>query len=325
MKAPQPRHAFLLVAAALVGVAITIAVVLRRDEPPPLPKQPKVIGSLYPSNSIWRARLPADPDVDPGSAQKIEFWLRNIPHPNLTLREYAVAVVVATPDSPRYERIECWKYACPSMGDFGSVPIPAGTQPDPSDDGHLAIWDPVSKREWDFWISGCPDECGRAASGGAVATDLPNPQMKNGSANAAGWPLAAGLVRPEEIAAGEIKHPLVFSTPDVADDHVCPAVQNDGENRDPLALAEGTLLQLDPNVDVARLPIPPWQKTVARALQRYGMYLRDGGGSLAIGGENPVNRGDLWAAAGLEGASATFAPEFPWKEMRVLMPLAPWC
>lgn len=201
----------------------------------------------------------------------------------------------------------------------------AGSRPDPSDDGHLAVWDPVSGREWDFWMSGCPDECERTASGGAVDTDLSNPQMKNGSANAAGWPLSAGLVRPHEIAAGEIRHPLIFSTPAVAQGHVCPAVQNDGDNDHPDAIPEGTLLQLDPALDVDVLPIPRWQKTIARALQNYGMYLRDGGGSLVIGGENPVNQGDLWAKIGFESDSIGFAAAFPWDRMRVLSPLDPWC
>ena len=60
-------------------------------------------------------------------------------------------------------------------------------------------------------------------------------------------------------------------------------------------------------------------------MQRYGMYLTDGGGSLSIGGENPINRGDLWAEVGLMGDSALFDANFPWSRMRVLAPPKPWC
>lgn len=308
-----------LLAAALFGVTHF------RSEPPPLPHAtPDVTGAFFRSDSIWRAQLPHAPELDPESRRKIDYLLRNPLHPNLTLRKYGVAVVVATPETRRRD-IDCSKYDCPSMDDFGPVPIPSGSRPDPSSDGHLAVWDPVSHREWDFWQSGCPDDCDRASSGGAVDTDVTNPQMRNGAASAAGWPLLAGIIRPEELKAGEIRHPLIFSTPDVADDHVCPAVQHDGENPHPLALPEGTLVQLDPAVEVGILPIPAWQRTIARALQRYGMYLRDGGGSLAIGGENPLNRTDVWAEIGLEGDAAAFAPEFPWHELRVLTPLRPWC
>jgi hypothetical protein len=71
--------------------------------------------------------------------------------------------------------------------------------------------------------------------------------------------------------------------------------------------------------------LPKWQKVIARALQRYGMYLEDGSGNLQIGSENPVNRGDLWAKAGLMGDYAEFSGAFPWASMRVLSPPAPWC
>jgi hypothetical protein len=261
--------------------------------------------------------------VDPRSDEKIAYWLTQIRWPNMSLRAFATAVAVASSTSPTYS-VTCTIYACPDMNQFGPVPIPAGTRADPSSDGHLAVWDPLTRREWDFWISGCPDACQQAGSGGSFSTDTLQPWVKH-SANAAGIPLLAGIVRPEEIEAGRIDHPLVFSSPDVGLGHVCPANQSDGRNADSRALQEGTLLQLDPSLDVDALPIPGWQKTIARAMQRYGMYLRDGGGSLSITGENPINRGDLWAGVGLAGDSALLDSSFPWGRMRVLAPPKPWC
>ena len=77
-------------------------------------------------------------------------------------------------------------------------------------------------------------------------------------------------------------------------------------------------MQLDPSVKVNDLPIPSWQKTIARALQVYGMYLRDSSGSLAIWAENPIARGyDAWAKVGLSGDSVSLAG-IPWGKMRVL-------
>jgi hypothetical protein len=210
------------------------------------------------------------------------------------------------------------------MNAFGPVPIPVDAKPDPASDGHLAVWDPVTHREWDFWISKCPTDCSHTGSGGSSSTDSTSPSVPHG-ANAAGFPLLAGIVHPEEIVAGRIDHPLVFATPNVGTGLVCPAVHSDGRNPDPRALREGNLLQLDPSVDVDALPLPGWQKTIARAAQRFGMYLVDGGGTLSIGAENPVNRGDLWAPLGLDGSSALFSPAFPWNKMRVLAPPRPWC
>src|SRR5688500_18537533 len=85
------------------------------------------------------------------------------------------------------------------------------------------------------------------------------------------------------------------------------------------ALREGQLMQLDPALDVNALAIPAWQKTIARALQQYGMYLRDGSGSLAVYAENPVSRGyDAWSPLGLGGLDAASLAGIPWNRMRVL-------
>lgn len=277
----------------------------------------------FPRGSIWNTPLPRRPALHPRSSELVAYWLTQIRHPNLTLRAYATAIAVAKPGNPKH-RITCTVYPCPNIHRFGRVPIPPGTRPDPSSDGHLAVWDPETRREWDFWISRCPAACSSAAGGGAFSTATLRPHVRHG-ANAAGVPLLAGIVHPEEIRAGRIPHPLIFASPNVGRGHVCPARRDDGENPDRRALKEGMLLQLDPRVRVDALPIPEWQKTIARALQRYGMYLVDEGGTLSIGGENPINRGDLWAEVGLFGESALFDPAFPWSSMRVLKPRARWC
>jgi hypothetical protein len=285
--------------------------------------EPRSILNPFPRGSLWNTPLPRRPRVHPRSAEKIAYWLTQIRHPNLALRSYATAIAIAAPDSAKH-RISCTVYACPNMHQFGRVPIPAGTRPDPSSDGHLAVWDPLKRREWDFWISGCPHACGQTGGGGSFSTETLTPHVRHG-ANAAGVPLLAGIVHPEEIKAGRIRHPLIFASPNVGKGRVCPARYHDGDNPDPRALREGTLLQLDPRIRVAALAIPSWQKTIARALQRYGMYLVDEGGTLSIGAENPINRGDLWAEVGLTGDSALFSPSFPWSSMRVLEKRPRWC
>jgi hypothetical protein len=291
--------------------------------PPPTPPPGQSFLNPFPAGSIWNSPLPSDVQVDSASADKVSYWLSQVRYPNMVLNAYGTAIAVATPDSPTYT-ISCTVYACPNMNQYGAVPIPAGTKPDPSSDGHLAVWDPATHREWDFWISKCADDCAHTASGGSFSTESLSPSVPY-AANAANWPLLAGLVHPDEIAAGHIDHPLIFSTPNVGTGYVCPAVHSDGKNTDSRALREGSLLQLDPSLNVDSLSIPDWQKTIARALQRYGMYLADGGGTLAIDAENPINRGDLWGRLGLTGNSALFSAAFPWGRMRVLTPPKPWC
>ena len=50
-------------------------------------------------------------------------------------------------------------------------------------------------------------------------------------------------------------------------------------------------MQLDRAIDVARLPIPGWDKVIAHAKQDRCMYLRDGSGSLTVYAESPIGRG----------------------------------
>jgi hypothetical protein len=292
--------------------------------PIPDPPPPPALSFLnpFPAGSVWNTPLAANAAVDPASAEKIGYFMANqIRNPNMTLRSYGVAVVESTANAPRYD-VSCWKYACPSMAGFGAVPIPPGARPDPSSDGHLAVFDPIAQVEWDFWISGCPDNCASTASGGAANIAASNPHI---GANAANFPLLAGIVRPEEIKAGRINHPLVVSVVAPGTGYVCPAAHTDGKNTDPRAIKEGNLLQLDPSVDVDGLAIGGWEKTIARAFQEYGAYVVDAGGSFAVRAENPLNRGDLWAEVGLLGNSAMFSAAFPWAKLRVLAPPSAWC
>lgn len=171
-----------------------------------------------------------------------------------------------------------------------------------------------------MWQASKSSSSWSASAGAAVSTSGNGiAQAGTASGNAANFPLLGGLIRPEEILQGHIDHALVFGMPGVSQlGHVCPATHNDGTSADPNALEEGARLQLDPSVDVSSLPIPAWAKTVARAMQTYGMYLRDSSGSLVIYAEDPVGRGyDAWSKVGLSGSSASLAG-IPWDKFRVL-------
>ena len=78
-----------------------------------------------------------------------------------------------------------------------------------------------------------------------------------------------------------IEHALV-----VQSDTVCagvfraPAIKTDGDSTRTDCLPEGARLQLDPSIDVSKITgITPAERTVARALQRYGAYVIDRGGA----------------------------------------------
>ena len=134
-------------------------------------------------------------------------------------------------------------------------------------------------------------------------------------------PLAAfgGIVRPEEIAQGHIDHALFFASPYTrAGDIACPATHTDGWASDPAAIPEGARIQLDPSFDIDGQDWPPWEKVIGHALQSYGAYLGDSGGSVAFSAEPNLDRGyDAWSLAGVP-APDPFLTNLPWSSFRVL-------
>jgi len=267
----------------------------------------------FPGSRIWSAPV-GNAAVVPNSAALIAYLVAHVDSPNMTLRAWGVAVAEAQPGDPHY-RVRCGWCA------LGRIPIPVVASPDPQE-GHLAIFEPATGHEWDMYEASRSAAGWTATSGSAVSVQHGNPTIPRGhtGANAANIPLLAGIVRPEEILQGHIDHALVFTTPGVSSlGHVCPASKNDGSSTDPNALKEGMRLQLDPAVDVGALPIPAWEKTLARAMQTYGMYLTDQGGSTAVIAEDPISRGyDAWKLVGMPDGDSVPIVGIPWDRFRVV-------
>jgi hypothetical protein len=273
----------------------------------------------FPADTVWNTPVGHAQPV-PNSAALISYFVANAKYPNMTLRTWGVSVVEAQPDEPLYS-VPCVVYSSCTLGAFGPFAIPLTAVPDPEGDGHLAVYDSSAHREWDMWQAQHTATGWIAGAGAAVSTDT-NGTAPSGteSGDAANFPLLGGLVRPEEILQGHIDHALVFELPNVSKlGYVCPATHNDGSSTDPNALREGMRLQLDPTVNVDALPIPAWEKTLVRAMQVYGMYLRDQGGTLGVLAENPISRGyDAWVKVGLTSGNSVQLGGIPWDRFRVV-------
>jgi hypothetical protein len=274
---------------------------------------------FFPASSFWNVPVPSSPRLNANSAPMIAWFVAHARFPNLVIGDYGVSVAEAHPTDPVHT-VPCTLYSC-SLGAFGAFRIPVTAKADPSADGHLAVYDPDSQREWGMWQARLAGGSWSASAGAAVSLlgDGVAPRSAGAGANAAGFPLLGGLVRPEEILQGHIDHALVFAIGSVkAGPAVCPAARNAGDGTDAYGFREGQKIQLDPAVDVDALLITRWQKVVLKAAQEYGMYLRDGGGTLGIYAENPLSRGyDAWALAGVPTESF-FGSSVPWNKFRVI-------
>ncbi|MBF0565696.1 MAG: hypothetical protein HQK89_10670, partial [Nitrospirae bacterium] len=190
------------------------------------------------------------------------------------------------------------------------LPIPDGVWPDPMSDAHMLLVDPKARKSWDFSRA-------RKMSNGWMAStiavwDLNGPGFRapfkgnnwwTYGSRGSGFPLIAGLIRPEEIEAGEIKHALVFASPinrrsssAGGKSELCSptASRTDAAENGTQFIAEGARLQLDPSLNLDTLNLSPATKIIARAMQKYGMYDGDNASDLVIYFQNLGPDGGKW-------------------------------
>ena len=102
------------------------------------------------------------------------------------------------------------------------------------------------------------------------------------SADAAGLPILPGLVRYDEVAAGEITHALRVTADDTQRAYVWPARHFASSITDPAYPPMGARFRLRADLDLA--PFSPPVRVILVAMQRYGLILADNGSSWFITG-----------------------------------------
>lgn len=102
------------------------------------------------------------------------------------------------------------------------------------------------------------------------------------SADAAGLPILPGLVRYDEVAAGQINHAIRFTVPQTQRAYVWPArhfaSSQTGTNYPPMGLR----LRLKANVDISGYPAE--MQVILQAMKKYGLILADNGSAWYISG-----------------------------------------
>jgi hypothetical protein len=203
----------------------------------------------------------------------------------IAVGRYTVPVYRASARTRRYDVALTASWAPRRI--LAGVPIPAAARPDPASDGHLAILNSRNGCEYDFWKAEKQGKTWTAAWGNARSFTGSGVYPGGLSARGSGFALLAGLIRPQELLRGRIDHGLIFSYPYTSRaGFVSPATETDGASDRSDAMPEGARLQLDPTFNVGSLP--RYERTIARALQRYGMYLADtGGNNVSLYAVNP--------------------------------------
>jgi hypothetical protein len=294
MNALRPVSAGLLLFAA---VGCSGGGTARDGKPARLPALASI--GLYATSSPFNQAIAADAEVDPASDTLVGSLVA-AGTMVIQVRQYSAPVYFAGPDTPRRDvRLACgpdWELGVTVLADVPipnfaepgfdadgqSPPVGCGTESDM--DNNMVIFDLERRCEWDFWQVRRDGGGWVASWGNGTSLDGSGVYPKGLSTRGSGFAFPGGVIWPDELADGEIRHALAFSYSYTrVGGPVAPAVDSDGVTNAPDAIPEGALVQLDPALDLDALGLTPTERTVARALQVYGMYLVDTGGEAGIG------------------------------------------
>ena len=282
------------------------------------PEGPEQV-KLYSDSSPFNQRIPPGAEVDPNSATMVRSLLADADEQGflIALKKWTVPVYYADASTPHYDvRLTAdWASARVMRG----VPIPDFAAPDPEDDGEMAIIDTSTGCEYDFWQAEKRDGQWSASWANSIRVDSDGVYPLGLSARGSGFALLAGMIWPDELRSGQIHHALVFSYSFSKDGGpVPPATESDGPSSRSDAIPEGARIQLDPDLDLDSLSLTPYERTVAEALQEYGMILGDVGGGIELEGIHPMSATNNPYEGILPDEDYVYLPNIPIERFRVL-------
>lgn len=205
--------------------------------------------------------------------------------------DFSIEVLTADGSAPVLPFIPTGDHYLPDC-DLDPVPIPprgalegeSGYECVSDGDCHLIVADRSTERLYEMWRANI---VGDTFYGGCLAVwDLTRVYGPLGrgeqctSADAAGLPIAQLLFSADEVASGEIPHAVRFILPNARIRHrtyLHPATHSTGATGGPeQAPPYGARFRLRGDFPLSSLP-NPGARVVARAMQRYGMFLADAG------------------------------------------------
>ena len=177
-------------------------------------------------------------------------------------------------------------------------------------DCHLIVVHQPTKTLYEMWGANI---VGSTFTGGCAAVwDLTRayPASLRGdqctSADAGGFPIAAMLFSADEVASGAINHAIRFILPNSrmrSGVYVRPATHAGGPSGGANLPPYGVRFRLRSDFPLASLP-SEGARVVARAMQRYGMLLADGG-NIALTAQSDRFTTHKWADVGIDSHSLT--------------------
>jgi serine/threonine-protein kinase len=254
------------------------------------------LGSLFPASAPWYEDVSRAP-LDPQSSAVLSGLQAHGGWGYGSLRiDFSIEVLRADAGVQPRPFVKTGDFYDPDC-DFMPVPVPLGGRLEgetgysctSNGDCHLIVLQ--GARLYEMWRANI---AGSTFNGGCLAVwdttrDYWKPVAPPGfargdqctSADAAGYPITALLFSADEVKAGSLDHAIRFILPNDRirkGEYVHPATHSGAGKGTPSAdlVPYGARLRLKSSFDLGALP-SEGARVVARALQRYGMFLADGG------------------------------------------------
>jgi serine/threonine-protein kinase len=257
--------------------------------------------NYFPAGSIWTQDISHAP-LDPQSYTMIAWlasaggWGNN----NRMQVDFSVRVLQANATTPQVSFRKGTQFYSADSDVVSNLPLPVGGGVEGESgyrcvtgDCHLIVADRNHGKLYEAYQANFEENAVTANFLAVWDLNRVYPPSGRGdqctSADAAGFPIAPLLFNADELATGSINHAIRFTLPNPrirAHVFVHPATHA-GAPRGPVAAPPmGARFRLKASYDLSKLT--PAAQVVARAMQKYGMFLSDGG-NIALTAQNDAD------------------------------------
>jgi hypothetical protein len=247
--------------------------------------------SVFPANNIWNTAIRNLP-VDPNSPTYIESIGSNLPiHADFSSID-GIPFSIADDSVP---------IVTITGVDRGSYRIPEDAPIEDGGDRHLIVVDRSACLLYELFLANKLGVREWEAETGAIQ-DMRSNRFSETTVDAASLPIFPGLVRYQEVTAGQIRHALRFTVRRTRRAYIWPAQHQASDSYDPKRPPMGQRFRLRASFEISAFS--PQTRVILTALQEYGMFLADNGGNWFLTGA-PDARWDPKIAAELRMVSGS--------------------
>ena len=262
---------------------------------------------IFPADNVWNTPI-ATAKKDAHSDAYVEKIGRDKPvHPGFGMDPANGIPITIIQPSVKYKKV---KFYYSDESDLGSYPIPddalieGGPNSAADSDRHIVLVDEVRCLLMELGnVQRQPD--GNWNAGAGIKMDLTSSALRpdgKTSTDAAGLAILPGLLRYEDIEAGEVKHAVRFSVPKSQHGYVWPARHFGSKLDDPSYPPMGQRFRLKADVDISGYS--KVNQIILTGLKKYGLVVADNGAPWYVMGapDKRWNDDDLHKLTALKGS-----------------------